>query len=78
MKKKTGGDSTSVSSTKREMVGGKKKSDYSTDYNKKNLYHKQPTPGYPYGQQHMSKSMAKPGAGKVMNSKAIATNTKKK
>lgn len=79
MKKKTGGDSTSVSSTKRELVGGRKKSDNNTEYNKPKIHNTTKfTPDYPYGQQHLSKSMAKPGAGKAMNSKAVATSTKKK
>ena len=78
MKKKTGGDSTAVASKKTEFIGGKKRSDNSTDYNKKGVVHNVKPPTYPYGQQHLSKSAVKPGASKASNSKAIATNTKKK
>lgn len=38
MKKKTGGDSTSVSSPKRELVGMKKKTDNATEYNKPKIH----------------------------------------
>lgn len=53
-KKKTGGDG--------ELKGLKKKNDNSTSYNQKNLYHKQPTPGYPYGQPHLKRGPVKKGS----------------
>jgi hypothetical protein len=45
-----------------DLKGLKKKTDNSTSYNQKNLYHKQPTPGYPYGQPHLKRGPVKKGS----------------
>ena len=52
MKKMTG-DSTLVSKVQKVLptVQLKKASDHSTSKNKTNVFHKQPVPNYPYGQE---------------------------
>lgn len=61
-KKKTGGDSTSVAGKPLPLVGLKKKTDYSTSYNKKGVIHNEKAPDFPYGQAFKSPSAAKVAA----------------
>lgn len=46
------------------LKGGKKKTDNSTSYNKGQVYHKQSTPGYPYGSPHLKSNSVKKGTSK--------------